>query len=138
MSFYLYNRESMDICEEDDYEIVGKDFTKYYYETYDNSFWELSNLFTKDSCITFLGTEYTSFYDFSRALLNDGIWKFCHYYIEGRSQPVGNFGILVLINGSLSVNTNLYKHKFTEIILLKKNRDDNNYYISNVIFNLID
>ncbi len=136
MSFVFCNIKVDDVRE--NYEQIGRDFYEHYYKIFDKNFPDLRDLYIENPCITFRNEKFDSFDKLNRKVFNDRIWSFTHHEISGDIQPVGSDGILINATGILSANTSLMKHKFNDTILLRKNHNNNRFYIHNSIFKVVD
>lgn len=113
------------------YRNIASDFINYYYNTYDNYFYDISELYTSNPSITFIDNYTTNFNELVRILATTyNINSFHHTNINFEAQPMGD-NILIEIVGNVLVN-NAFTHRFTETIVLVKS-GSTNYHISNSI-----
>ncbi len=136
-SFYntTYNSNYVDVrnC----YQELGEEFCKHYYSLYDNNTRGLYDIFTDKPCITFADEKFGSINDLLNRFQNNRIWGFTHHEIKGNSQPIGNDGLLININGIVSINNEFFKYKFNETLTLCRG-DNGNFYINNLVFRFLD
>ena len=128
----------------DDYDVkknyikLGKRFSDNYYNLCDNDFSKLEHYYKKNSVFTFCEEEFMSFKDYSNKIkLFLGIFKFDHIIKKIDSQPIGEYGLLVNVYGTVKINNNLLEQKFTETFILEKNTN-NVFFIINTIFRVIE
>lgn len=131
----------MDLYREDVqevYDIIMNNFCKFYYDKYDNNFDELRSIYTDESLFTYLDEEIIGFSDYKNRIKSYGIYKFIHYNISPTAQPVGNKTLIISVTGNIRVNYNPTTYKFSEVIMLQREKYSNNYFVYNTIFKLID
>jgi hypothetical protein len=139
MSFTLYNNNYNNDTWKN-YDTIGKEFCRYFYNLYDNDFNGLEELYSNNTCITYNGIECASFVDLAAYLNSEGLWRFIHYEISGTSQPIldshNNGSLLITTSGSMSINDSNTIYNFNESIVLEKNMYGN-YCVANHIFKVL-
>lgn len=114
---------------------ISTEFSKIFYDTYDNNFNDLGKYFSKNCCITYNKIKFSNFKDFHKKIDNNFIYKFYHKTINGECQPMGPNKVLISINGILNLNYCDKDYEFKETIVLESN-DLKNYYITNLILEI--
>jgi len=139
MSFSFYNMNTThhgtDVT--NNYQELGEEFCKHYYTIYDNNFRDLGHLFGDNPRITFMDSRYGHYGNLLSDIYAKGIWDFTHHEINGNSQPIGQYGLLVNITGTLSVNQESARYHFTETVILEQGTNGN-WHIHNLIFKVLD
>nr|QBK88443.1 MAG: nuclear transport factor 2 domain protein [Mimivirus LCMiAC01] len=120
------------------YKAITKSFCQFYFNLYDNNFLALKKLYKPNSLFIFIDEEFVGFDAVYGKIMHNNIFKFKHHDMNVNAQPVDNNSLLITINGTVSINYDYRPHNFTETILLRKNHNNNNFFVSNTIFNLHD
>jgi len=118
------------------YKEITKQFCNNYYNYYDNTFNKLENLYNSNSYFNFLNEEIIGFKNLYNRIKQYNIKKFTHHSINITAQPIENGDIFILVTGTISINDSLFHNRFSETIILSIN--NNNFYINNTIFTLIN
>ena len=122
---------------QENYRKIAEEFCKYYYTNYDSNFMELKDIYSDNSCFTYLDEEIIGFNSLVSKLGIMNIHKFDHKSINVNAQPVGKTSLLILTTGTISVNNSIHVNKFSESILLQRN-NDNKFVVYNTIFKLTE
>lgn len=118
------------------YKKISQDFCSHYYPLYDKNYPSLGYLYKPNSMFTFIDSNVTGFKNLCNIIQSKGIYKITHHTINVCAQPLWDInGILIAVNGTLSINNNFSKSNFTETILLKKD-SGNKFHIYQTIFNI--
>jgi hypothetical protein len=119
------------------YAEIGKQFCAQYYTLYDTNFSALSTLYHPNSCITFTGEECIGFNNYNNKVIYGGYYSFLHHNVEITVQPLGHNLLLISSNGLISYNGSIFKHRFTETIILQQ-MDNNQIFVINSVLNFIN
>jgi hypothetical protein len=116
------------------YKDIASQFCKQYYDTYDNQFSNLVNLYNTKSVFTYCEEEFLNFESLNNRLVNYyKVNSFQHVINKIDAQPVGDKGILITINGTVKVNNLHHEQSFIETIFLEEDID-NVMFVINTIF----
>lgn len=127
MNYYIRNN----------YQELGNEFINHYYNNFDNSFFELVNVFENDSKFTFLDDEVIGFHNFYNLLVNKHCFTSVNHIIDKiKTQPLGDKTLIIQVNGRISVNNQEYLH-FAETFVLQYKFSTNTFSVHSNIFSLI-
>lgn len=119
------------------YKEIAKQFCKKYYETYDSDITKLESFYLPVAMFTYLEEEFVGFGNFKKKLQNLSIRSVKHEINTIDAQPINQEKLYIMITGTISVNGDFSKTKFSEFICLSKGTTDQNFYINNTMFRIV-
>ena len=119
------------------YHEITKEFCKEYYSNFNLDHGLLSKYYKDNSLITFMDHEFTGFNQLNNFLNSQGVYNFKHYKFHVNPQPVNNDGIVIVVNGFLTLGNSPCLQRFNEVLMLKRD-NHNNFYICQSIFNIVE
>jgi len=138
MSFTLVRKVDPDLVDARfNYKQIGEELLTAYYNSYDSNITGMSHIFHSNAQFTFRGYEFFGFNNWLELLKRNNIYKFTHHIMHSIIQPLSKSELLVITNGTLSVNNTLSFDKFTETLIIKRDTQ-NKFCITNVVFCLIE
>ncbi|KAF2115683.1 nuclear transport factor 2 [Lophiotrema nucula] len=120
-----------------DFQVIAKEFVKFYYETFDGNRAALSNLYRDHSMLTFETDSFLGTAGILEKLTNLPFQQIQHRTDTVDPQPGSEDGtsIVVLVTGALMVEGSDRPMSFTQTFQLKK--DATNWYVFNDIFRIV-
>jgi hypothetical protein len=119
------------------YKDIAKQFSKKYYENYDSDYYKLEGMYLPTAMFTYLEEEFVGFANFKKKLQQLNIKAFQHSVNTIDVQPINQDKLYIMTTGTMSVNGDFSRIKFSEFICLSKGANDNNFYISNTMFRIV-
>jgi hypothetical protein len=119
------------------YKDIAKQFSKKYYENYDSDYNKLEAMYLPTAMFTYLEEEFLGFANFKKKLQQLNIKSFQHSLNTIDVQPINQDKLYIMMTGTMSVNGDFSRIKFSEFICLSKGSNDNNFYISNTMFRIV-
>jgi hypothetical protein len=119
------------------YDAVTKEFCKEYYYNFNLDHNLLSKYYKNTSLITFMDHEFMGFNQLNNFLNSQGIYNFKHYKFHVNPQPVSNDGLVIVVNGFLTLGNSPCLQRFNEVLMLKKD-NNNNFFIYQSIFTIVE
>lgn len=120
---------------ESSYKEITDKFCQIYYDYYDTDFLKIKDMCADNTYFTYLDSEVVGFEKLLDIIKSKDVNRFKHEDLNITSQPIGQKSLIINVTGTIYVNNNNNKYKFTETIILKKS--GTRYYIQNIIFKVI-
>ncbi len=102
------------------YKNIAQKFCSEYYRIYDTNPRDLHRYYTPRSIFVYIDEELTGFNALYGKMMHYNMYIFTHHTMNVSAMPVGINGILITVNGTMSINNSFEHIRFTETILLKK------------------
>ncbi|ORZ22725.1 nuclear transport factor 2 [Lobosporangium transversale] len=118
-----------------DIQAISKQFTDYYYGTFDSSRAGLAPLYRDNSMLTFEGVHTLGAQAIVDKLISLPFQSVVHKVSTHDSQPSDNNSIVISVTGQLLIDNEQNPQFFTQTFYLK--HDGSNFYVANDIFRLV-
>ncbi|KAK8794698.1 hypothetical protein WA158_001679, partial [Blastocystis sp. Blastoise] len=113
---------------------IAQSFVTYFYQVFDSAPANLAGLYSNDSMLTFEGQEFLGAEQILGKINSTGA-TFVHKPETLDVQPLFDGSILVVVSGSLTIDTN-NPLQYSESFILKNN-GANSFYVANDVLRLI-
>ncbi|KAI9900559.1 hypothetical protein N3K66_004821 [Trichothecium roseum] len=119
-----------------DFENIAKQFTEYYYNTFDQDRNGLRTLYRPESMLTFESSPLLGDKSITEKLVSLPFTKVKHQVSTLDAQPAANNGIVILVTGQLLVDEEERPMNYTQLFQLCPD-GSGGYFVQNDIFKLI-